>query len=55
MRPAEAAEKQLKDKNPVFDESLPRGPVPLSGSNPCTYIPGGGSPGRCADAAAGEF
>ncbi|WOH16152.1 hypothetical protein DCAR_0935701 [Daucus carota subsp. sativus] len=27
-------------------ESLPRGPVPPSGTSPCTYIPGAGN-GSC--------
>ncbi|KAL8533337.1 hypothetical protein ACS0TY_009651 [Phlomoides rotata] len=30
-----------------------RGPVPPSGSSPCTYIPGGSSRGRCV--LAGDF
>ncbi|KAH6761950.1 hypothetical protein C2S52_019383 [Perilla frutescens var. hirtella] len=39
-------------KNLVI-QSLPRGPVPPSGSNPCTYIPGGAPRGRCT--LAGDF
>uniref|UniRef100_A0A5B6Z868 Uncharacterized protein n=1 Tax=Davidia involucrata TaxID=16924 RepID=A0A5B6Z868_DAVIN len=43
MRPLEE-EQRLKKGLPI--QSLQRGPVPSSGSNPCTYIPGRGT-GRC--------
>ncbi|KAH6762643.1 hypothetical protein C2S52_020076 [Perilla frutescens var. hirtella] len=55
IRPVEAAEQRLKNKNILVIQSLPRGRVPPSGSNPCTYIPGGRSRGRCAIAVEGEF
>ncbi|KAL7228301.1 hypothetical protein ACSBR2_007084 [Camellia fascicularis] len=37
-------EQWLRNKGLVI-QSIKRGPVPPSGSNPCTYIPGGH--GRC--------
>ncbi|KAA8539046.1 hypothetical protein F0562_025738 [Nyssa sinensis] len=44
MRPLD--EEQWLKKGLAF-QSLPKGPVPSSGSNPCTYTPGRGSGGRC--------
>lgn len=44
MRPLEG-EQWLKKH--IFIQSLQRGPVPSSSSNPCTYIPGGKPRGRC--------
>lgn len=41
---------QWMNKNLI--QSL-RGPVPPSGSSPCTYIPGGSTRGRCV--LAGDF
>ncbi|CAN4126338.1 unnamed protein product [Withania somnifera] len=40
-------EKWLKQKTNLIIQSLPRGPVPSSGANPCTNIPGGERRGRC--------
>lgn len=39
--------------NNLVIQSLPRGPVPPSHANPCTYVPGGPNKGKCA--LAGEF
>ncbi|PIN09251.1 hypothetical protein CDL12_18167 [Handroanthus impetiginosus] len=47
IRLPDTAEQRRRGQNLVI-QSLPRGPVPPSGSNPCTYIPGGRSRGRCA-------
>ncbi|KAM7463757.1 hypothetical protein LguiA_031878 [Lonicera macranthoides] len=44
MRPLEEEDLWLKS----VVQSLQRGPVPPSGSNPCTYIPGFRRRGRCA-------
>ncbi|KAL2555731.1 uncharacterized protein Fot_00470 [Forsythia ovata] len=43
-RPLEG--EQFLKKNLVI-QSLPRGPIPPSSGNPCTYIPGGKGRGRC--------
>ncbi|CAK9172424.1 unnamed protein product [Ilex paraguariensis] len=43
MRPLDGEEWLQKN---IMIQSLPRGSVPSSGSNPCTYIPGK-SRGRC--------
>ncbi|KZV55251.1 hypothetical protein F511_06728 [Dorcoceras hygrometricum] len=41
-------ERWRRQKRSLVIQSLPRGPVPSSGSSPCTYIPGGKKRGRCA-------
>ncbi|KAF3647066.1 hypothetical protein P3S67_026309 [Capsicum chacoense] len=41
-------EQWLKQRTDLIIQSLPRGPVPSSGANPCTNIPGGKRRGRCA-------
>lgn len=52
MRPLDGDDILLKQHNLVI-QSLPRGPVQSSGSNPCTYIPGTQNKGnrRCTLAA----
>ncbi|CAA3005161.1 Hypothetical predicted protein [Olea europaea subsp. europaea] len=44
IRPLEGEQWQ---KRTLVIQSLPRGPIPPSGGNPCTYIPGRGGRGHC--------
>lgn len=53
MKPRFVAGRPLADKN-LLIQSLPRGRVPPSRANPCTYIPGGKSRGRCVIAVVSE-
>lgn len=54
IRPLEAEQRLRNMKKNLIIQSLPRGRVPPSRSNPCTFIPGGKSRGRCAFAVLGE-